>query len=785
MTAYAHTIPDGRGGTDRDRSKWQPLEEHLRNVGAVARNALEHCGLGDIAQRIGERHDLGKYSCAFQQRLADLAAEGEEDASNDGHAAGRVDHATAAALQALLPHFERDERRAMTMPIAQLAVAFCVAFHHGGLRDREDLRQRLAVQLERKRSGQTTLLDDAIAGGVPQEFITDAPLSLPDAFRAPDAPTWMRRFEFAIRMLYSALLDADFIDTERHMNPAQSAARLDVPQDAIPRLRATLDAFLDRKSTNAPATEVNRVRREVLTACRTAAERAPGLFTLTAPTGGGKTLSSLAFALRHAERHGLSRVIVVIPYTSIIDQTAEVYREWLRESGLDDCWLIEHHSALDPARETKVNRLAAENWDAPLIITTSVQLFESLHARKSSAVRKLHRISRSVVVLDEVQTLPPALLQPCLDALAHLVRECSTSVVLCTATQPALLADLRKPGGVEHLDGLVSMIGRDAIEIDPQHQQHATVLNRRVSFSWRDAEQPLTWDELAARVREKSQALVIVNTRKDARTLYERLRPSAPHANHLSALMCGRHRRDVLARARAALCAKQPCLLVTTQLIEAGVDVDFPIVYRAVAGLDSIAQAAGRCNREGTLDRPGPVFVFEPAEGHKRPPTVKLAGDVVAGWLAEGRTPSLDDPSAISHFFTEFYERQSSDEPSIRKLRQELAFEQVARGFKLVDDEFTDAVAVPYGECEAAISRLTDRSRRPRDRLRALQPYLVNVPTYAVRRLRAVGAIEEAEFGVLRCRTDFCVGSGDPLYDSALGLRIDAEAQRDPATLIA
>ncbi|OGG44457.1 MAG: CRISPR-associated endonuclease Cas3'', partial [Candidatus Handelsmanbacteria bacterium RIFCSPLOWO2_12_FULL_64_10] len=609
---YAHTFQMPEGQVDPDRSKWQPLAEHLENVGGLASAFLAGTGLEDVARRAGERHDLGKYSCAFQRRLDNLAREGTEDASNEPQ---RVDHATAGAVQSLLDRYIASPSASLSVPSAELAAAFCIAFHHGGLQNREELRRRMQRQKEHRDEGRSTLLDDAIAGGVPERFLEASPVRLPAFLRErADSKTVMRRFEFAIRMVYSALLDADFLDTERSMRPDRHEARPNQEESMLARLRTSLDEWLDAKCSS--TTDVNRVRREVLESCREAAFKDPGLFTLTVPTGGGKTLSSLAFALRHAERKRLRRVVVVIPYTSIIDQTASEYRSWLSQSGIEGAStaLIEHHSGLDPGRETLESRLACENWDAPLIVTTSVQFFESLHARKSSSVRKLHRLARSVVVLDEVQTLAPDLLQPCLDVLGHLVRDYGTTCVISTATQPALLEDIVKPGGVEKIEGLQTLIGRPAEEIVPGHKSHFETLNRRVHYHWGNAagEIPsLSWDELAERLTrlEHGQGMAIVNTRGDARALFERLRKQSPHARHLSALMCPKHRRRTLDEVRKALVEGQPCLLAATQLVEAGVNLDFPTVYRAVAGLDSIVQAGGRCNREGS--RPsGDVFIF-------------------------------------------------------------------------------------------------------------------------------------------------------------------------------
>ncbi|MBI1849262.1 MAG: CRISPR-associated helicase Cas3' [Planctomycetes bacterium] len=782
MEHYAHTVPDGRGGTNPDRTTWQPLTAHLANVAEAAAHALSGTGLSGIARLAGERHDLGKFSEAFQRRLNACASVGGEDASSEGD---RVDHSTAGASQMILDLYARYGEHLFEVPTPQLAVAFAIAFHHGGLRDRESLRSRMAKEVDRRQSGEPTLLDLALAGGVPDRLRTIPALPLPTLVaERPSGDARLRAFEFAIRMVFSALSDADFLDTEAHMNPRASKSRLDVPDDALASLRRSVDDFLDRKTEKAPPTPVNEVRRKVLDACRTAATNPPGLFTLSVPTGGGKTLSSLAFALRHAESHGLQRIIVVIPYTSIIDQTASVYRTWLKESGIANAeeWLIEHHSNLAVERDTVLNRLASENWDAPLIVTTTVQLFESLHGRTSAACRKLHRLTRSVVILDEVQTLPPALLQNCLDVLGYLVRDYGSTVVLCTATQPAIVDDVKKPGGIEKIEGLATLTGRAPIEINTAHAEHYHILNRRVRFQWRDATgraERWNWEDLVCRAAAHPRALLVVNTRRDSRALYERFAAKGLPARHLSALLCPQHRRDELHRIRVALASNDRCVVVSTQLVEAGVDLDFPIVFRAVTGLDSIAQAAGRCNREGRRAEPGEVIVFEPTEGSRTSPTVSLAAEVTREQLSEETEPNLDDPAVFIRYFRHFYSRQSTEAKGIRALRAELAYEEVSATFRLIDDSFIEPVVVRYRGIDEALAAFRDESRRVRDRLRSLQPFVVNAPRRVVEGLQAMGAIEEIEFGVRLCAERLVLGSGRTVYDSVLGLCMDVDAERD------
>jgi CRISPR-associated endonuclease/helicase Cas3 len=404
-------------------------------------------------------------------------------------------------------------------------------------------------------------------------------------------------------MVFSCLVDADYLATEQFMAPEQAALRPS-GQPSISELRDRADSYIDRLAHEAdqarPGAAVNAHRARVLSACREAARLEPGFFTLTVPTGGGKTLSSLAFALRHAESHGLNRVITAIPFTSIIEQNAAHIRAALGD--LNGKLVLEHHSNLDPQQEkaqTQQNRLAAENWDAPVVVTTNVQLLESLFACRTGRCRKLHRIAHSVIVLDEAQALPPGLLAPTLAALRELVRNYGCTIVLCTATQPALEKRANFPIGIDQPRPI----------IPHGHREELFKGLKRVEVEQAGT---LSDDQLVDRLASEDQVLCIVNTRPHAAELFtslcERLGetntverqglevPAVGSCLHLSANMCPRHRSAVLRLIRRRLETGRPCRVISTQLVEAGVDVDFPVVYRATAGLDAIAQAAGRCN---------------------------------------------------------------------------------------------------------------------------------------------------------------------------------------------
>ena len=499
---------------------------------------------------------------------------------------------------------------------------------------------------------------------------------------------------------------------------------------------------------------INTLRSEVLGHARKQAAQPPGLFTLTVPTGGGKTLTSLAFALDHALRHGLERVIYVIPYMSIIEQTCAVFRAALREGDEDPAdFVVEHHSTFDEDRISKAEardklRLAMENWDAPIIVTTAVQFFESLFANRPSRCRKLHNIANSVVILDEAQTLPLHLLRPCVAALDELARHWRASVVLCTATQPALSQRDGFAEGFENVRELAPDPPRLYTELKRTRIQDAGTLE--------DA-------ELAARLRDSPQVLCIVNTRRHAQELYEQL-GDAEGSCHLSTLMCAAHRREALEAVRKRLEEGEPVRLVATSLVEAGVDVDFPVVWRAAAGLESIIQAAGRCNREGRRDT-GDVFVFEPtgAEGRKPPPAVAQNADAARTILRQ----FSDDPAAleaIRAYFGHLYwvkGDEALDSKNIMRMiseqrrRLDFPFETIAREFRLID-EIQVPVVTPWrgangkdGTAERLLEKLK-HVERPGWIARQLQPYIVQIGRAARDTLLAAGAVEivrEAEFG--------------------------------------
>lgn len=692
-----------------DRGQWHDLREHLQSVAALARQFADPFGAGDWAHTAGLWHDLGKYLPAFQKYLAAAGSPG----SHNGELRGSVDHASAGAQHAVF-----------AIPVLGHLLAYVVAGHHTGLPDAINegpcLEKRLRKTLEPFQPPDPSLLASPHL-----ELPTFLRESL--ARRTSDRQKTAFTFAFFVRMLFSCLVDADFLDTEAFLEPQRSAQRPRWPPDVLARMEAALDSFVALFPDN--ANPVDQYRQQVRRWCRAAASERPGFFSLTVPTGGGKTLSSFAFALRHAQLHGLSRIIYVLPFTSIIEQNVEVFRRVLApltNAGLPDP-VLEHHSALGEDKETLASRLAAENWDAPLIVTTSVQFYESLFASRASRCRKLHNLAKAVVILDEAQKIPVDYLAPCLLALQELISHYSTSVVLCTATQPAVHKREDFPIGLQEVR-----------EIIPNPPQLFLAL-KRVSVHYLGE---LNDDEIASRLTEEIQALCIVNTRRQARILASH---EAHRTNtfHLSGSMCAAHRSEIIGHVRELLAAGEPCRVISTQLVEAGVDLDFPIVFRSLAGLDSLAQAAGRCNRNGRIPT-GLLYLFRSSHSTRESflrdtinATVQLLGCDNARHLYD----DLFSLSAVEHYFRLYYWEQSQrwDAHRIldgftltndRNLPFLFSFQKVAMAFRLLEDSGRPVI-IPWRDRGSQLCEDLRRSWGTPDwrLLRALQRYTVQVPT--------------------------------------------------------
>ena len=744
-TYYAHSAQDELGNL-LPYEHWQTLQSHSVNVGEMAAEFAQVFGAQEIACQTGQLHDVGKYSLPFQKRL-----EGEIKF---------VDHSTAGAKIAI-------ERWGNV--IGKL-MAFCIAGHHAGLANgngegdnRRTLKQRLVLQF----GADIPALDN----------LWQQEIKLPQNLSAPplkaDAHHPFFSYAFFTRMLYSCLVDADYLDTEAFYSNLENKA---VERGGYPKLNALqhnfnqfINDFRQRIAQAPEQTEaekrnaaLNRLRSEILDHAVEQAAQPQGLFTLTVPTGGGKTFTSMAFALEHAKQHGMRRVIYVIPFTSIIEQNAAEFRKAFGELG--EQAVLEHHSTFDDGKlqneATKDKlRLASENWDAPIVVTTAVQFFESLFADRSSRCRKLHNIAGSVIILDEAQMLPLNLLLPIMQAIKELAQNYRCSIVMCTATQPAVQAENGFYRGFENVR-----------EIAPKPTALFDKL-RRTTVQHIGTQ---TDADLLAKLGEYPQMLVIVNNRRHARSLYDQ----AKHLDgtfHLTTLMCAKHRSQKLDEIRGRLKNGEPCRVIATSLIEAGVDVDFPLVMRAEAGLDSVAQAAGRCNREGK--RPSEnsfVWIFAPEEQWKAPPEL-AAQAAVMRLTADSFSDDLLSTQAVAAYFAELYQLKGSelDNKKILKMHNDTGqsldfpFQTIADKFRMIESHMQPLIIPFDGEAENLISSL-HHADHIGGLLRKLQPYTVQIPEKALAALYKAGRIEpinEKNFG-----KQFYTLIGLDLYDDVAGL---------------
>lgn len=682
------------------RTEIQTLSDHLRGVADRAAEFSTAFDAEAWGYRAGLWHDLGKSSDAFQDYIR---AANDQD-SHQLELRGRVDHSTAGAQHA----------NNIMGPLGHL-LAYPIAGHHSGLLDSIAAGACQQARLEK----------DIPATALPDDF--DDPtgeLQLPKkiAEMAKDPTGFAFTLAFFTRMIFSSIVDADFLDTESFVDPDRAAHRPAYEPDILD----AMECALDRRISLFPddGSDVTKARRQVHQACLSAADQPPGFFSLTVPTGGGKTLSSLAFGLRHARKHGLRRVIYAIPFTSIIEQNAGVFREAMKSIAGDV--VLEHHCSAqnDPDRDQS-SRLASENWDAPLVVTTTVQLYESLFSNRPSRCRKLHNVVNSVVILDEAQSIPVDLMQPILRALEQLVHGYGVTVVLCTATQPAII--WRDSFGIGIDINSVREIIPDPVSL---YKTLERVVVEDVG--------PLPDESLVDRLRIYDRVLCVVNTRSHARELFDQL-SGEEGVFHLSAQMCPAHRSSVLQEIRDRLESGNPCRLISTQLIEAGVDIDFPVVFRSMAGLDSIAQAAGRCNRNGKLADHGRLFVFS-SEHAARERFISETANVAAQVL-----PLHDNPldlDTIEHYFRLYYweQKQRWDARGIMQMFDKAPnangplpllfdFKKTDKAFHLME-QTAHTVFVPWGEQGANLCRrLRFSSDLPaRSLLRQLQRFQVGIP---------------------------------------------------------
>ncbi|CAH1905638.1 CRISPR-associated helicase Cas3 [Candidatus Nitrotoga sp. HW29] len=746
--ALAH-VRQGDDGVWREHL----LDKHLRDVAKLAADFAVGFDSSDWASIAGLWHDIGKYSTEFQRYIKTVSGYDRANAHIEGGAPGRVDHSTAGAIHAVR-QFGAHGR----------ILAYLIAGHHAGLPDwhaAETGGKALSIRLGAE---QNYLLDRIPAQAIPQEILTQPTPTAKLRGGTAGLHLWLR-------MLFSCLVDADFLDTETFMDSDKVAARSGYRDMAD--LMDCFDNHMAAFALNVDDTPVNVIRADILCQCREKAALAPGLFSLTVPTGGGKTLSGMAFALRHAVRHKKQRIIYVIPYTSIIEQTAGIFREIFSDN------VIEHHANLDPGKEGDKedarSRLATENWDAPIIVTTNVQFFESLFAARTSRCRKLHNIVNSVVVLDEAQLLPPEFLQPIADVINQLASHYGVTFVLSTATQPAL--------GSFQTFGSKAFRGLDNVheimdDPDVLYQQLERV---KVNVP-DDLQTARDWQSIADELLQHPSVLCIVSRRDDARELHRLMTASEQGKDtlHLSALMCGEHRSLVIADIKARLKRNEPVRVVSTQLVEAGVDLDFPVVYRTLAGLDSIAQAAGRCNREGKLESLGRVVVFVPPK--LAPPGLLRQAAQISVSLLSGSISNVLGRDLAKQFFEHLYMRAPSlDKYGIHELLTQdardcqIQFRTVAEKFKLIDDSAYQTILVRYGDNGMLLGKL-EKEGPQRWLMRKLQRYSVNIPKRLFAQLAKQGDVREIGQGLY-------VQVGDTLYDKTLGVVIDGNIAPDDLTV--
>lgn len=766
--AYARTVT-GPDGVCLSPDRWQPLEDHLTAVAAQASEFAQALGAAEWARLAGLWHDLGKYHPEFQAMLRKAAA---------GQPKPRVDHATAGAVHAA--KLVRGVLRGAGVEALHLLLTTTIAGHHSTLTEgMAEIDARLAAKED--------LYQNVLGQGPPADILRPVRKvpPLPARLTNPGEREWSLRLDFLTRMVFSAMVDADRLDAERVgdsvLPETRRASVLRRAYRPIGMLREAVDRYVDAMVADVRLDDLTPVQRRVheyrqavLRACREAADWDPAAFSLDVATGGGKTLSSLSFALLHAERHDKDRVIVVIPYTSIIEQTAAAYRLALGSLATE---LVEHHTAanedyedrdrtasFDAAAERR--RLATENWDAPVVVTTAVQFFESLYACTPSRCRKLHNIANSVVVIDEAQTLPPDLLTPTVWAMNELVEGYGVSLVLSTATQPALERPFPE---VRNLRPIVSArVARPPARV-------------RVEVR---GQTPLEWPKLAAELAYLPQVLCVTHQRRDARDLTLEVDRHLGNVEtiHLSAAMCPAHRSELFDEIRRRLADELPCRVVSTQLVEAGVDFDFPVVYRSLAGFDSLAQAAGRANREGRLGERGGVLRVFRAPTTPPPGLPRLAAESAAMLfrLAELQGTDVDifGAESVRGYFRQYYEKIADMDRQTSALRRDFRFQSVAAAYRFIRDSGI-AVAVPWDERGTEAVRELHREGPSRDRLRRVQRYTVSIFRRTLGSLLAQRAVEPIVGGQDDAAAGLYVLRSREHYDRRFGLQVRQDSPED------
>lgn len=715
----------------------QDLVTHLEGVGNLASTFSEEFLNAEWGKTMGLWHDIGKYSELFQKYIR------INSGYEEGSLLGKTDHTSTGAILAkvILPE-------GYWQPIA-----YCTAGHHAGLHNWYP-EPGLSGSLQERLSKQEML--DSIRHCITERTVDVRKLNAPTGKALP-----CESIHLWIRMLFSCLVDADYLDTESFMNPESFEKR--GKYESLSALKERFVNFMSRFAKNSLVSDLNQIRNSVLNQCIESGKLEPGFFSITVPTGGGKTLSSMAWALEHAVKFNKKRIVFAIPYTSIISQTVQVYREIFGESNV-----IEHHSNIYDETTSDKSKLSVENWDAPIIVTTNVQLFESLYANRTSKCRKLHNLVNSIIILDEAQMLPPEFLKPILSVLKSLVDDFGASVLFSTATQPVLTGTIGGSGKYAFKEIETERIR----EIVPDFKCLTSKLKRVDVQMPENIHKNMEWKEVANELMQFDQVLCIVNTRKDCRALHH-LMPK--DTIHLSRMMCSAHIMDVIAQIKERLKNGESIRVISTQLIEAGVDIDFPVVYRALAGLDSIAQSAGRCNREGQLNKDGKfglTKVFCPPQNTPLG-LMRKGSDTLKEMIGMDSCRNYIDPESFKQYFDLFYSKvQNFDKPNIKNLlwqdaaQMKFQFATAARDFKLIDDRGSETILIEYKDGSDLI-RLFKRKGPESWLMRKLQRYSVSINARDFEKIRAAGLIEQ----VHGC----WVQSYETLYDNKVGMMSDGE----------
>lgn len=694
-----------------DKTREQTILDHLQGTARLSGDFADHFNCREWGYGCGLIHDIGKYSERFQKRL---------------HGGTIVDHATAGAQEL----YKRKN----------LAGAYCISGHHSGLLDGGTVGDSAGEATLQGRLKKT--LDNYQA--------YESEITIPQFPVPPIRPFGRGGFSlsFFIRMIFSCLVDADFLDTESFMkmNSVQRGG-----YDSIDTLLEKLQLHVKSWLTNTDENTVNGRRTRILKSCFEQGNREQGLFQLTVPTGGGKTVSSLAFALTHAKHHHLSRIIYVIPYTSIIEQNAKIFQDILGKRNVleDHCNVV-----YEDGEEFNVMQLAAENWDCPVVVTTNVQFFESLFSNKTSKCRKIHNISDSVIIFDEAQMLPVKYLRPCIRAISELIYNYHSTAVLCTATQPSLQKYFP-----EHIN---------TVELCPDVKSQFEFFRRTEIRKIGE----ITEEQLAECLRGENQVLCILNSRKRVQRVYEALEGEGTY--HLSTFMYPEHRKRLLKKIRDRLKEGKACRLIATSLVEAGVDFDFQTVYREMAGIDSVIQAAGRCNREDRRSKEDcstVVFTLTQSEDIHLPPELKLP-IAVAGQIAE-MYEDLSAPEAIHEYFTRLYQYKGEglDAKNIIDQFESASrsclfpFQTVAEQFHLIENN-TKTILIDKEPEAIEIVRRLKRKEHSRQLIRDAGRYCVNLYENDFNNLEGAGRLEKMDYDFYRLRNP-------EQYTEETGLKVD------------